>query len=104
MYELELSVGYLESSIDMELFMDPSPYCATWTMSVDQAFTILRGIGLRHLPVTTQDGQLVGVITRHDLTQHAIDSFLDRSRVWYNRTLIRILDMWRYEAASWSGD
>ena len=52
-------------------------------MSIEQAFTIVRGIGLRHLPVTTEEGVLVGVVTRHDLTEHAIDAFLDRNGVLY---------------------
>ena len=56
--------------------MNDSPYVGTKNMTVAQVFSIFRGLGLRHLPIL-DDGILCGIMTRHDLTEHAIKMALD---------------------------
>ena len=50
-YELNLPEEYLSHTLDLELFMDESPHSATWMMTIEQTFDVMRGVGLRHLPV-----------------------------------------------------
>ena len=57
--------------------MDPAPHTVFNTMPVTQTFALFRGLGLRHLSVVEQTGKVVGVITRHDLTEESIESALD---------------------------
>ena len=57
--------------------MNPSPYTIHNTMPVSQTFSLFRGLGLRHLPVIDQVGVVVGIITRHDLTEEKLESVLD---------------------------
>ena len=57
--------------------MDSAPYTVYAGMSAVHAFKIFRGLGLRHLTVIAPRGTIVGVITRHDLTEDAVESALD---------------------------
>ena len=57
--------------------MNSSPYTVHNTMPVSQTFSLFRGLGLRHLPVIDQVGVVVGIITRHDLTEERLKTILD---------------------------
>jgi len=46
-YEINIDLEYSEKVINLEHFMDVAPYTAINTMTLEQAFTIVRGIGIR---------------------------------------------------------
>uniref|UniRef100_A0A7S4QMQ0 Chloride channel protein n=1 Tax=Alexandrium monilatum TaxID=311494 RepID=A0A7S4QMQ0_9DINO len=58
---------------DLRLELDLGPYMDGWAPAVQEgatlrrAYTLFRGLGLRHLPVVRRDGCVLGVITRKDL-------------------------------------
>lgn len=53
-------------SIDLEIFMNPSPYNINELTSVPRIFMLFRALGLRHLAVVDADNHVVGIITRKD--------------------------------------
>ncbi|CAJ1352389.1 unnamed protein product [Effrenium voratum] len=60
------------SKEDLEMYIDLRPYVTTsYTItpnaSMASAFTLLRQLGLRHLPVLESNGDLCGILTRKDL-------------------------------------
>lgn len=107
MNELEISDEYRQFEINLESFMNQTPFVATAEMDAAQVFSMFRGLGLRHLPILDQtDGKLSlvstatrkksfdggskidyknapvkssesGMITRHDLTEENIHSVID---------------------------
>ncbi|XP_055619852.1 H(+)/Cl(-) exchange transporter 7 isoform X2 [Toxorhynchites rutilus septentrionalis] len=53
-------------TIDMSIFMNPSPYSVTPETSVPRIFQLFRALGLRHLVVVTLENRVRGIITRKD--------------------------------------
>lgn len=51
-------------NINMEIFMNPTPYTVNNSTSVPRIFLLFRALGLRHLIVTDNDNQVTGIITR----------------------------------------
>lgn len=51
-------------NINMEIFMNPTPYTVNNNTSVPRIFLLFRALGLRHLIVTDNDNQVTGIITR----------------------------------------
>ena len=57
--ELEISDEYRQFEINLESFMNQTPFVATAEMDAAQVFSMFRGLGLRHLPILDQtDGKL----------------------------------------------
>lgn len=53
-------------TIDMEIFMNPTPYNINEKTSVSRIFQLFRTLGLRHLIVIDCDNHVKGIITRKD--------------------------------------
>uniref|UniRef100_A0A1A9V4S9 Chloride channel protein n=1 Tax=Glossina austeni TaxID=7395 RepID=A0A1A9V4S9_GLOAU len=53
-------------TINLNIFMNPSPVCANEHESVPKIFNKFRALGLRHLIVTNRENRVVGIITRKD--------------------------------------
>jgi len=68
--DLGCSSRHTDDIMDLHPYMNPSPYTVTSHTPVPQVFNLFRGLGLRHLPVTDMHGHCVGMITRHNLTEH----------------------------------
>lgn len=64
--DVKLSKLSHKYTINMEIFMNPSPYIVNQLTSVPKAFTLFRTLGLRHLVVTDDDNHVTGIITRKD--------------------------------------
>lgn len=54
--------------VDITPYMNPCPYTVSPNSRISQVFNLFRTMGLRHLPVVNAVGELVGIITRHNLT------------------------------------
>lgn len=52
--------------MDLGPFMNQPPYIVRRTMSAHKAYLLCRKLGLRHLCVTDDEGDVVGIITRKD--------------------------------------
>jgi hypothetical protein len=59
--------------IDLRPYINTSPATIHESASVRKAYTMFRGIGLRHLCVIDHEHVCVGLITRHDLLEHHIE-------------------------------
>lgn len=53
-------------TINMEIFMNKSPYSINQLTSVPRIFILFRACGLRHLTVVDADNHVVGIVTRKD--------------------------------------
>lgn len=53
-------------TIDMKIFMNPSPYSVNQLSSIPRIFFLFRALGLRHLVVTDDDNRVKGIISRKD--------------------------------------
>ncbi|XP_075266175.1 H(+)/Cl(-) exchange transporter 6-like [Convolutriloba macropyga] len=58
--------------MDLTPYMKSSPYMVSPHMVVPKIFNFFRTMGLRHLPVVNSIGEIVGIITRSDLTHQAL--------------------------------
>uniref|UniRef100_H2Z665 Chloride channel protein n=1 Tax=Ciona savignyi TaxID=51511 RepID=H2Z665_CIOSA len=56
------------SGLDVTPYMHPCPYVVHPDSPVPQVFNLFRTMGLRHLPVINSRGEVLGLITRHNLT------------------------------------
>lgn len=55
-----------DSTISMEIFMNPSPYKVHQMTSITRIYGLFRALGLRHLIVVDDDNFVTGIITRKD--------------------------------------
>ena len=58
--------------IDLRPYSDPSPLTVHIHAPVARAFRLFRKLGLRHLLVINDSHDVVGIITRADLSQEAL--------------------------------
>ncbi|MCO5562887.1 hypothetical protein L7F22_016523 [Adiantum nelumboides] len=65
--DIFLNPQELELYIDLEPFVNPSPYIVPEDMSLTKVYNLFRQLGLRHVLVVPRPSQVVGVITRKDL-------------------------------------
>ncbi|KAG9396871.1 Chloride channel, voltage gated [Carpediemonas membranifera] len=75
-----LTESDLEQRMDIQPFMDPSPHTVRTQTPVIRVFTLLRGLGLRHILVVSDDGTLVGIVSRKDLVEEVAESFLGATK------------------------
>jgi CBS domain-containing protein len=47
--------------------MTPNPVCLQVEETIEKALLTMRSKNIRHLPITKADGQLVGLVTQHDI-------------------------------------
>lgn len=57
----------MDFTINMQDFMNPSPYTVTEATSAPRLFRMFRALGLRHLTVVNLENRVSGIITRKDL-------------------------------------
>ncbi|XP_053480506.1 H(+)/Cl(-) exchange transporter 6 isoform X1 [Ictalurus furcatus] len=67
-HDLDLALLNPRMIVDVTPYMNPSPYTVSPDTHVSQVFNLFRTMGLRHLPVVNAVGEIVGIITRHNLT------------------------------------
>jgi chloride channel 7 len=73
---IQLSDEERDCWMDLRPYMDPTPVTVHSNCPLQRAFKIFRTIGLRHLLVTNNAFDVVGIITRHDLTIHRLEARL----------------------------
>lgn len=67
-HDLDLGLLNPRMIVDVAPYMNPCPYTVSPSSHVSQVFNLFRTMGLRHLPVVNGVGEIVGIITRHNLT------------------------------------
>uniref|UniRef100_A0A3P9IGY5 Chloride channel protein n=1 Tax=Oryzias latipes TaxID=8090 RepID=A0A3P9IGY5_ORYLA len=67
-HDLDLSLLNPRMIVDVTPYMNTSPYTVSPNTRISQVFNLFRTMGLRHLPVVNAAGEIVGIITRHNLT------------------------------------
>ena len=63
--------------IDLRYYASLAPAAINQNTSLIKTYYIFRTMGLRHLLVTNYNNQLVGLLTRHDLTHHEVEEALE---------------------------
>ncbi|XP_060930215.1 H(+)/Cl(-) exchange transporter 6 [Limanda limanda] len=67
-HDLDLTLLNPRMIVDVTPYMNPCPYIVSPNTRISQVFNLFRTMGLRHLPVVNAVGEIVGIITRHNLT------------------------------------
>nr|XP_019962938.1 PREDICTED: chloride transport protein 6 [Paralichthys olivaceus] len=67
-HDLDLTLLNPRMIVDVAPYMNPCPYTVSPNTRISQVFNLFRTMGLRHLPVVNAVGEIVGIITRHNLT------------------------------------
>ncbi|KAG7224336.1 hypothetical protein INR49_004643 [Caranx melampygus] len=67
-HDLDLALLSPRMIVDVTPYMNPCPYTVSPNTRISQVFNLFRTMGLRHLPVVNAVGEIVGIITRHNLT------------------------------------
>uniref|UniRef100_A0A669CRA5 Chloride channel protein n=1 Tax=Oreochromis niloticus TaxID=8128 RepID=A0A669CRA5_ORENI len=67
-HDLDLTLLSPRMIVDVTPYMNPCPYTVSPSARISQVFNLFRTMGLRHLPVVNAVGEIVGIITRHNLT------------------------------------
>ncbi|XP_029911548.1 chloride transport protein 6 [Myripristis murdjan] len=67
-HDLDLALLNPRMIVDVTPYMNPCPYTVSSNTHISQVFNLFRTMGLRHLPVVNAVGEIVGIITRHNLT------------------------------------
>lgn len=65
--DILLTPEEMDLYLDLEPFVNPSPYIVPEDMSLTKVYNLFRQLGLRHVLVVPRPSQVVGVITRKDL-------------------------------------
>ena len=58
----------MSSFVDLRPYMNPTPYTVHACAPVARAFSLVRGLGLRHVAVVNDCHDVVGIVTRANLT------------------------------------
>ncbi|KAG8002376.1 Chloride transport protein 6 [Nibea albiflora] len=67
-HDLDLALLNPRMIVDVTPYMNSCPYTVSPNTRISQVFNLFRTMGLRHLPVVNAVGEIVGIITRHNLT------------------------------------
>ncbi|XP_014877440.1 chloride transport protein 6 isoform X2 [Poecilia latipinna] len=67
-HEVDLALLNPRMIVDVTPYMNSCPYTVSPNTRISQVFNLFRTMGLRHLPVVNAVGEIVGIITRHNLT------------------------------------
>jgi len=70
--EIKLTKAEMELWLDMRPYMDTAPYTIEVTASIERSYKLFRTMGLRHLVVLDSNHEVVGIITRKDITEHTL--------------------------------
>ncbi|KAK3854913.1 hypothetical protein Pcinc_038650, partial [Petrolisthes cinctipes] len=69
MEEVELTPEDLDMTLDLRPFHNPSPYSVMACTPLPRIFSLFRALGLRHLVVTNDNNEVVGMVTRKDIVR-----------------------------------
>ncbi|XP_064610482.1 LOW QUALITY PROTEIN: H(+)/Cl(-) exchange transporter 6-like [Liolophura sinensis] len=72
-HDLEQDQLHPRTVLDVTPYMNHSPYTVNPDTSVPRVFHLFRSMGLRHLPVVNSDGEIIGILTRHNLTHDYLE-------------------------------
>ncbi|XP_002740900.1 H(+)/Cl(-) exchange transporter 6 [Saccoglossus kowalevskii] len=67
-YDLDLTQINPRMIMDVTPYMNPCPYTVSAHTPVPHVYNLFRTMGLRHIIVISSIGEILGMITRHDLT------------------------------------
>eukprot|EP00624_Nannochloropsis_granulata_P007624 evm.model.NODE_8754_length_5386_cov_18.327702.2 len=84
--------------IDLRPYCDTAPFFVSEATTVPRAYRLFRSLGLRHLLVVNKKGQLVGVVTRHDLEEEHIMASLAHSPMLLSR------EVWKLDKTCFNSD
>lgn len=59
----------VDYTVNLDLFMNPTPHTVTERWSVHRVFQTFRALGLRHIVVVDIENKVCGVITRKDFLE-----------------------------------
>jgi chloride channel 7 len=77
--DIRISKEDRDCFVDLRPYVNTAPICVRESASISRSYQIFRSIGLRFLPVVNRHNQVVGIITRPDLTPEALaDKMLHR--------------------------
>lgn len=65
--DIHLTQDEMEMYIDLQPFVNPSPYIVPEDMSLTKVYNLFRQLGLRHIFVVPCPSRVIGMITRKDL-------------------------------------
>ena len=77
--DLYLDRRELAMHLDLRSYCNPCPTLVVANTPLTTAYKMFRSLGLRHLPVTNHRGELVGILTRHELTSLRMKQMQDRA-------------------------
>ncbi|XP_065186325.1 H(+)/Cl(-) exchange transporter 6-like [Sycon ciliatum] len=77
-HDITVASEDMDKIVDLTPYMNPCPYTVSALSPVPYVFNLFRTMGLRHLPVMDSMGQIVGVITRHNLTHAFLERCMER--------------------------
>ncbi|XP_022085546.1 chloride transport protein 6-like isoform X2 [Acanthaster planci] len=79
-HDIDLNAINHNMIMDVTSFMNPCPYTVTPETPVSKVFNLFRTMGLRHLMVINSCGEILGIITRHNLTEEFLEEKLEMYR------------------------
>jgi chloride channel 7 len=71
--EITLTASEMNAWVDVRPYMDTSAYSVHANASVQRTYKLFRTMGLRHLAVVDGDHNVTGIVTRHELHEHALE-------------------------------
>ncbi|XP_068184079.1 H(+)/Cl(-) exchange transporter 6 isoform X2 [Antennarius striatus] len=80
-HDLDLALLNPRMIVDVTPYMNPCPYTVSPHTRTSQVFNLFRTMGLRHLPVVNAVGEIVGIMTRHDLTHEQLTAKLRQHHI-----------------------
>lgn len=70
--DVKVKKKYFDTTINLSIYLNPSPYTAHMDMSISRVYMLFRSIGLRHIIVVNATNEAVGLVTRKDLAKFHI--------------------------------
>ncbi|XP_077998809.1 H(+)/Cl(-) exchange transporter 6-like [Glandiceps talaboti] len=71
-YDLDLTQLNPRMIMDVTAYMNPCPYVVSPETPVTHVYNLFRTMGLRHLTVVNSVGEILGIVTRHNLTNETL--------------------------------
>ncbi|CAM6082441.1 unnamed protein product [Calypogeia fissa] len=71
--DVHLSPEEMAMYIDLEPFVNPTPYVVSEDMSLSKVYNLFRQLGLRHVCVIPRPSSVIGIITRKDLLSEEME-------------------------------
>jgi chloride channel 7 len=71
---IEVSEEDEANFLDLRPYFDSAPFIISETTSITRAYNVFRGAGCRHMIVCNETHEVVGILTRRNLTEHKLDT------------------------------